>query len=84
MQKEKRQVWVTFVSKPFLIQPIRYGCHNPIFTLGIFLSVGTQNEVAWIEPTWPKRGSITLENPQNAAWDAFLEVWGGLTKFDQS
>jgi hypothetical protein len=25
-------------------------CHNPIFTLGIFSGVGTQNEAARIEP----------------------------------
>ena len=61
---------------------MRGWCHNPIFTPKIFSSIGTQNEATWIEPTWPERGPITLENPQNAAWGASLEDWGGLTKFD--
>ena len=71
------------IREPLLVSSLVYQCHNPIFTLGIFSDFGTQNEVAQVEPRWSERGPITLENPQNAAWDTFLEVWGGLTKFDQ-
>jgi hypothetical protein len=59
-------------------------CHNPIFIPGIFSGVDTQNEAARTEPARPERGSVTLENSHNMARSAFLKVWRGLTKFDQS
>ena len=53
------------------------GCHNPIFTLGIFSSVGTQNE-----PAWSDKGSPHQNNLKTGS-EAFDQVWPGLTKFDR-
>ena len=68
-----------------LVTVMRRGrCHNPIFTSQIFSGVGMQNETAQTELVWLEKGLIGLKNSQNMAGSAFLEVWGGLTKFDQS
>uniref|UniRef100_A0A2N9ETX9 Retrotransposon gag domain-containing protein n=1 Tax=Fagus sylvatica TaxID=28930 RepID=A0A2N9ETX9_FAGSY len=43
-------------------------CHNPIFTPGIFSSVGTQNEAARTKSGLIRRGLITSNNLQNEAY----------------
>ena len=61
-------------------------CHNPIFTLGIFSSVGTQNETAQTEPIWPDRDpphQKNLETGPGAHFPEFEQVWPTLTRFDQ-
>ena len=50
----------------------------------IFSGVDTQNEATQTKSARPERGLVTLENSHNMVGNAFLEVWGGLTKFDQS
>ena len=61
-------------------------CHNPIFTHGIFLGVGTQNETTRTEPARSDEGlphQITSEHgpghiSQNSG--SFDQVWPRLTK----
>jgi hypothetical protein len=62
------------------------GCHNPIFTLGIFSDVDTQNEAVRTEPTWSDEGSPhqnDLKTRSGAHFPKFDQVWLGFTKFNQ-
>jgi hypothetical protein len=58
-----RQVLVTFSIGKYLdevfcdVVPMHAGCHNPIFTPGIFSGVGTQNEAARTKSACSDEGS---------------------------
>ena len=65
------------------------GCQNLIFTPGIFLDIGTQNETAWTKPAWSDESSprqITSKRGLgHISWNLtkFSQGWPSLTKVDQ-
>ena len=62
------------MSTSLVNSSISDGCHNPIFTPGIFSDVSTQNETAQTKPAWSNECPPRQNNLKKEVRDTFPEI----------